>query len=197
MSARKPVLLTYEALHQILVAAGRWPADLNVSDLNRQLSKAIYDYHQLCVPNIKAQKARLKSIRKRADELAALLRADEEYGGVDWCSPWPKAFPPPSKIVEEIQRMAEESGILELSAQKIKREIIPNSPREWLVGTRLPLIFEQFFREPWTVTREGRYLAFAERVLIEFKIPCSRETIIRALTRAGRSRRRNMVGKSN
>ena len=193
MTAPKPVRLKYEALHRIRLAARARPAELKLSDLERQLSKEVYDYRQLSLRHIKAQKVRLKDIHKTASKLAELLADEEWYGGIDWCSDWPKEFPPPSKTVKEIQRMAEESGILETSAQKIVREIIPNSPLEWLVGIRLPQIYEQFFRERPTVTREGRYADFAKRVLIEFEISCSPESIIRALSRArsGRGRRRH------
>jgi hypothetical protein len=79
MTARKPVQLSYEALHRIRLAAGGWPADMEIYELGRQLSKAIYDYGswRLALPGIKTQKTRLKSIRKHAHELAILLRAEE------------------------------------------------------------------------------------------------------------------------
>jgi hypothetical protein len=146
---------------------------------------------------------RLKSIRKHAHELAILLRADEENGVLDWYSRWPKEFPPPSKVAEEIQRMAQESGMLETSPQKIIREIkdenaVPGSAFEWLIGRKLPEVFEQFFRDDPTVYKKGRYADFAAQVLTEFAItndgqPHSRDTLIRALTaaRSGRSRRRH------
>jgi hypothetical protein len=205
MTARKPVQLSYEALHRIRLAAGGWPADMEIYELGRQLSKAIYDYGswRLALPDIKTQKTRLKSIRKHAHELAILLRADEENGVLDWYSRWPKEFPPPSKVAEEIQRMAQESGMLETSPQKIIREIkdenaVPGSAFEWLIGRKLPEVFEQFFRDDPTVYKKGRYADFAAQVLTEFAItndgqPHSRDTLIRALTaaRSGHSRRRH------
>jgi hypothetical protein len=203
MTAREPMQLSSEALHRIRQAAWGWPAELELSELGRQLSKAIYEYHswRLGLRNIKTQKARVKAIRKRAHDLAVLLRTDEENGPLDWYSQWPKDLPLPSKVAEEIQRMVEESGVLETSPQKIIREIKDNnavagSAFEWLVGKRLPEVFDQFFRADPTVYREGRYPDFALQVLIEFKItndgqPYSRESVIKALilTRSGRSRR--------
>ena len=189
MTAPKPVQLRLEALLRIAKAAHAFPADLNASALERQLSKAVYDYRQLSVRNINAQKTRLKAIHKNASGLAELLSEDEETGGLNWCSQWPKDWPSPIKVAEEIQRRVEESAVLETSSQKIIREIIPGSPLEWLIGTRLPEVFEQFFCARPTVSRKGRYLDFAWRVLTEFKItnhgrPYSHETIIRALTDA-------------
>jgi hypothetical protein len=145
----------------------------------------------------------LKAINKTASKLAALLRTDEENGILDWYSRWPKDSPPPSKVAEEIQRMAKESGALETSPQKILRQIkddnvVAGSAFEWLVTKGLPEAFEQFFRAKPTVYRKGRYPNFASQVLVEFEItnhgqPYSRETIIRELTRArsGRGRRQH------
>ena len=123
MTARKPVQLSYEALHRIRLAAGGWPADMKIYELGRQLSKAIYDYQnwRRAPRDIDAQKMRLKAIRKHAYALAVLLRTDEEHGILVWCPQWPKDWPPPTKVAEEIQRMADESGMLETSAQKITR----------------------------------------------------------------------------
>jgi hypothetical protein len=204
VTAPKPVRLTSEALHRIRLAAGGWPADVELPELRRALSSAASGYHSFdALPEIRAQKARLKAINKTASKLAALLRTDEENGILDWYSRWPKDSPPPSKVAEEIQRMAEESGALETSPQKIIREIkednaIAGSAFEWLVTKRLPEVFEQFFRANPTTYRKGRYPNFALQVLAELEItnhgrPYSRETIIRELTRArsGRGRRRH------
>jgi hypothetical protein len=90
MTARKPVQISYEALHRIRQAAGGWPADLELSDLRRQLSKAIYEYHSfLALRDIKTQKARLRAIHKTASKLAILLKIDEENGILEWRSQWP------------------------------------------------------------------------------------------------------------
>jgi hypothetical protein len=114
-----------------------------------------------------------------------------------------KNFRRQAKVAEEIQRMAQESGMLETSPQKIIREIkdenaVPGSAFEWLIGRKLPEVFEQFFRDDPTVYKKGRYADFAAQVLTEFAItndgqPHSRDTLIRALTaaRSGRSRRRH------
>src|SRR5262249_21231350 len=163
MTTRKPVRLDYEALHRIRLAVGHFPACQNASDLERQLSKAVYDYHQLSPRNINAQQARLKAVRRHASKLASLLREDEWHGGIDWCSQWPKDWPPPSKVAEEIQRMIEESAVLETSSQKIKGAFIPGSPLEWLVGMRLPEVFEQFFQQDVTFYEKGDYVRFLAR----------------------------------
>src|SRR5262245_10749473 len=121
-------------------------------------------------------------------KLAALLRDDEENGVLDWYSQWPKDLPPLSKIAEDIQRMAEESGMLETSPQKLVRDIkdenaVSGSAREWLV-TRLQEVFEDF--------HGGRrdFLDFTQAVLTEFGIEQpSRATIIRDRSRRGRARR--------
>ncbi|HMF26578.1 MAG TPA: hypothetical protein VKG24_31280 [Pseudolabrys sp.] len=203
MTTRKPVQLSYEALHRIRLAAGGWPADMEIYELGRQLSKAIYDYQnwRRAPREINAQKTRLKAIRKHAHKLAVLLRTNEENPGLDWCSQWPKDWPPPIKVAEEIQRLVEESAMLETSPQKIIREIkddnaVAGSAFDWLAGKNLPEVFEQFFRDDPTVYRDGRYSDFVAQVLTEFEIkndrqPYSRESIVKALTltRSGRSRR--------
>jgi hypothetical protein len=193
VTALKPVQLTSQALLRIRIAAG-FPADQNAFDLERQLSKAIYDYRSYNLRNIRAQKARLKAIHKTASKLADLLADDEENGGLDWCPQWPKDWPPPSKVAEEIQRTIEESAVLKTSAQKIIGEIIPVSPREWLVGTKLPEVFERFFQRAVTRNPRGDYARFVAQVCKEFELgEVKPSTIIRALTsaRSGRSRRRH------
>ena|SRR6266481_2610886 len=143
MTAPKTVRLTPEALHRIRQAAGGWPADLELPELRRALSSAVRGYHSFnAIPEIRAQKARLKAINKTASKLATLLRTDEVKGILDWCARWPKDSPPPSKVVKEIQRMAEESGALEASPQKIMREIkddsaVAGSAFEWLVAKKI------------------------------------------------------------
>jgi hypothetical protein len=203
MTTRKPVQLSYEALHRIRLAAGTWPADIKIYEFGQQLSKAIYDFYNWAAApdDIKTQKARLKAIHKYADKLVDLLRTEEKLPGLDWCSQWPKDWPPPIKVAEEIQWRVEESAVLETSPQKIIGKIKDNnavagSAFEWLVGQRLPEVFDRVFRADPTVYREGRYLDFVEQVLAKFKITndgqsYSRESIIKALTltRSGRSRR--------
>jgi hypothetical protein len=183
---------------------------MEIYEFGRQLSEAIYDFHKwAAAPDyIKTQKAHLKAIHKYADKLADLLKTEEKTPGLDWCSQWPKDWPSPIKVAEEIQRRVKESAVLETSPQKITAKIKDNnavagSAFEWLVGQRLPEVFDRFFRADPTVYREGRYLDFVEQVLVKFKItndgkPYSRESIMKALTltRSGRSRRER-VGKSN
>jgi hypothetical protein len=149
-----------------------------------------------------------KHKKRASNQFANTHMSWQSYSGpkngvLDWYSRWPKEFPPPSKVAEEIQRMAQESGMLETSPQKIIREIkdenaVPGSAFEWLIGRKLPEVFEQFFRDDPTVYKKGRYADFAAQVLTEFAItndgqPHSRDTLIRALTaaRSGRSRRRH------
>jgi hypothetical protein len=205
MTARKPVRLSSEALHRIRQAARGWPADLELSDLRRQLSKAIYEYDVFpALRDVKAQKARLRAIHKSASKLATLLRADKENELLDWCSQWPKKLPPPGKIAEEIQRMIEGSTVLQASPQKIIREIkddnaVFGSARERLLGSKLPEVFERCFRRAVTLYPKGDYARFAAQVLEEYKIgKVKPSTIIRALTnaRSGRSRRRRHSGQT-
>jgi hypothetical protein len=193
MTARKPVRLNYEALHRIRLAAGGFPANMDINELGLQLSKAIYDYQRWdSLRNIKPQKKRLEAIQKTASKLASLLKDDEANGVLDWWQQWPKDRPPPSKVAEEIQRMAEESGILETSPQKIIRDIkdenaVSGSAHEWLT-TRLQEVFEQFFCPDFLGKR--RFLDFTEAVCTEFGIrQPSRATVIRDRSRKGRSRR--------
>jgi hypothetical protein len=199
MTARKPVQISYKALHRIRQAAWGWPADLELSDLRRQLSKAIYEYHSfLALRDIKTQKARLRAIHKTASKLAILLKIDEENGILEWRSQWPKDLPPASKVAEEIQRMAGESGVLETSPQKIIREIkddnaVFGGALEWLLGNKLPKVFEHCFQRAMTLYPKGDYARFAAQVLEESKIgKVEPSTIVRALTnaRSGRSPRR-------
>ena len=131
MTARKPVQLSYEALHRIRLAAGAWPADLEIYDLGRQICKAIAKYHSLLsLRDIKTQKARLKAIHKTASKLAALLKTDEKNGVLDWCSQWPKDLPSPSKVAKELQRMIENlRGPARLAHQAIGRQLKAISPQ--------------------------------------------------------------------
>jgi hypothetical protein len=200
MTACKPVHLSSEALDRIRRAAGGWPANLKLSDLGQQLSKAIYEYHSfLALRDIKTQKARLRAIHKTASKLAVLLRTDEENGILEWHSQWPKDLPPASKVAEEIQRMAQESGVLEMSPRKIIREIkddnaVLGGALEWLLSRKLPEVFEHFFRRDVTLYPKGHYVRFALQVIAECGIgDVKPSTIIRALTdaRSGRSRRRH------
>jgi hypothetical protein len=94
-----------------------------------------------------------------------------------------------SKVAEEVQQMAEESGVLETSPQKILREIRHGSALEILLGSKLPELFEHFFRRDATLYPKGDYARFAAQVLEEFKIgKVKPSTIIRALTDARRGR---------
>jgi hypothetical protein len=79
MTFRTPMRLSSEALHRIRVAAGGWPADLDIFDLGRQLSQALSgpDF-SLHLRDIKTQKALLKKIHKAASKLADLLRIRRE-----------------------------------------------------------------------------------------------------------------------
>src|SRR5262245_27369335 len=126
-------------------------------------------------------------------KLAALLRDDEENGVLDWYSQWPKDLPPLSKIAEDIQRMAEETGILETSPQKLVRDIkdenaVSGSDREALV-TRCHEVREEVVRPDFDGGRRD-FLDFTQAVLIEFGIEQpSRATIIRDRSRRGRARR--------
>jgi hypothetical protein len=236
MTARKPPQLSAEALMRILMAAlqeerikaiksdrtrramlegrGRrklhgWPADQNLSDMRRELLKAIFEYNWLhnVHPEAKARWGRLKAIHKHATELARLLAADEDNEGEfteHWRPLWPQDMPAASKLVSKMRELVEESGWLEGSPQNIAAETRAHygasdiSAREQLVGARLPEVYEHFFRERATATKEGSYLDFALQVCEEFDIRCSRETVKRALTlvRRGRSRRQR-GGQSN
>jgi hypothetical protein len=201
MTAPKPTRLNGEACLRIMKAVGRWPAIYTGSDFERDLSKAVYDYvryHDL--RDIKSQQDRLQKIRKHASALATLLATDEEEGVLDWYSHWPKDLPLPSKAAQEIQRMVEESDILRKSSQKLINEIkddnaVLGSAFEWLVGTRLPEIFEKFFSAAPTLYQKGEFVRFALQTLAEFQISnrgrsYSTATIIKALTDAQSGRRR-------
>ena len=153
-------------------------------------------------PEAETRWERLKAIRKHASALSKLLAADEENEGEfteHWRPLWPQDMPAASKLVSQMRDLVEESGWLEKSPQNIAAETRADygasniSALEQLVGTRLPAIYENFFRESATAYRDGPYLDFAMQVLAEFKIPCSRDTVMKALTlaRSGRSRRRH------
>jgi hypothetical protein len=199
MTARKPVRLSLEALVRV---AGLWPADQNIYEFKRQLSKAVHEYRRFdSLRGIKAQKARLKKIHKTASKLADLLRTDEEKGILDWYSLWPKDSTPPSKVAEDIQRMAKESGVLETSPQKIIREIkndnaVFGAPLEWLVGTKLPEVFEHFFGKV-SLYQQGRYVQFALRVLTEFDIEKPAPSTIVTSIRDARTGRRKRTKRDN
>jgi len=236
MTARKPLQLSEQALMRILQAAiqakrikairderilkamregsGRrklhgWPADQKLSDLRRELLKAISEYNWLRNVDAEAETRwdRLKAIHKHASALSKLLAADEENEGEFteyWRPLWPQNMPAASKLVSKMRELVEESGWLETSPQKIAAKTRADhaasgiSAFDLLVGTGLPTIYKRFFRESATTYRDGSYVDFATQVLAEFEItnkgqPYSRETVIKALTlaRSGRSRRRH------
>jgi len=185
-----------------------WPADQKLSDLRRELLKAISEYNFLHKVNSEAEArwGRLKAIHKHATALSKLLAADEKNEGefTEHLRPlWPEDMPPASKLVNKMREVAEQSGWLEASPQNIAVETRADygasdiSALDWLVGTRLPAINKNFFRESATVYREGAYLDFALRVLAEFEITATRESIIGALSRARSGRGRRRGGQSN
>jgi len=206
MAATKPVRLSSEAAHRIRVAAWGFPADMKLSDLQRELQRAIFVYNFLrsLGAEAKAQLVRLKKIHEHASALANVLAADEESEGIFAKQLCPEDMPTAIKLTNKMREIVEESGLLETSPQSLADEsraqyaASDDSPFEWLVGKRLPQVFKWFFREDATLYRKGRYLDFALQVLTEFEItnngrPYSRETLIRALTRArrGHGRRRH------
>lgn len=186
-----------------------WPADQKPSDLRRELLKTISEYNFLHNVNseVEARWGRFKAIYKYTSALSKLLAADEEIEGEfteHWRPLWPKDMPAASKLVSKMREVVEQSGWLESSPQNIASEtkahygVSDISPLDWLVGTKLPTIYEKFFRESATAYRDGSYVDFVMRVLAEFEIankgrPYSRETVMKALTlaRSGRSRRRH------
>jgi hypothetical protein len=185
-----------------------WPADQKPADLRRELLRAISEYNFLHNVNSEAEARwdRLKAIHKHASALSKLLAADERVEGEfteHWRPLWPQNMPAASKLVSKMRELVEESGWLKASRQNIAIETRADygasdiSALDWLVGTRLPAIYKNFFRESATVYRKGAYLDFAMQVLAEFEITATRESIIGALSRAqsGRSRRRG--GQSN
>jgi len=186
-----------------------WPADQKESDLRRELLKAISEFNFLrnVDAEAKARWGRIKAIHEHATALSKLLATDEENDGEfteHWRPLWPENMPPASKLVNKMREVVEQSGWLEASPQNIAAETRADygtadiSAFEWLVGKKLPAIYEHFFRESATAYRDGAFLDFASQVLTEFEIQHSRESAIRALTRArsGRSRRRHS-GQSN
>jgi len=182
-----------------------WPADQKPSDLRRELLKAISEYNLLHNVSAEAEARwdRLKAIRRHASALSKLLAADEENEGEfteHWRPLWPQDMPAASKLVGKMREVVEQSGWLETSPQNIAAETRAHygasdiSALEQLVGARLPAIYENFFRESATAYREGPYLDFALQVCEEFRVrPCSRSTVMKALTpaRSGRSRRQH------
>jgi hypothetical protein len=182
-----------------------WPADQKLSDMWRELLKAISEYNWVhnVNPESKARWGRLKAIHKHATELARLLAAEEDNEGEfteHWRPLWPQDMPAASKLVSKMRELVEESGWLKGSPQNIAAETRAHygasdiSALEQLVGAKLPAIYEKFFRERATATKEGSYLDFAMQVLKEFRIPCSRGTVIKALTLVKRGRSRSQRG---
>jgi len=65
--------------------------------------------------------------------------------------------------------------VLETSPQKIVRKIkddnaVFGGAREWLVGIKLPEVFEHFFRRDVTLYQKGDYVRFAMQVIAECEI---------------------------
>jgi len=186
-----------------------WPADQKSSDMRRELLNAIslYNFLRNVDAEAKARWGRLKAIHEHATALSKLLATDEENEGEfteHWRPLWPEDMPAASSLVSKMRELAEQSGWLEASPKEIAAAARTHhaasdiSAFEWLVGKRLPAIYEKFFRESATTYREGPYRDFALQVLTEFEITedgrqYSGESVIKALTltRSGRSRRRH------
>jgi hypothetical protein len=191
--------LSTSALHRIIKSTGWWPADQKPSDLRRELLSAIreYDSRRSLRTNVKAQQARLRAIHVCASELATLLAVDEEKNGV-FKNLWDGASP--GKVVTKISEVIDASDWLNVPARKIAAEVKGDEGRsdfEWLAGTRLEAVFEDFFRDRVRIYRKRLwgYPAFVSQALAEFGIlndgqPYSSETIIKAITNARSGRRR-------
>jgi hypothetical protein len=87
--------------------------------------------------------------------------------------------------------------VLETSPQKIVHKIkddnaVFGGAREWLVGIKLPEVFEHFFQRDVTLYQKGDYVRFAMQVIAECEIGNVKpSTIIKALTDARSGRRRH------
>jgi len=199
-----------QALDRIIGATDAQPR-LGRAALWSDLQGAAGEHHirsEFGSPKIAKERIeRLKEIRRRAYQLALLLKADDDDWGLIRLL-WPPEDASPLArtqfLIELIDRlkMTQESP-RDLVQQTEKRFGVKGSPFEWLVGGRLKELFKKHFGIDATFHRNvdgipaGAFVGFVEQVLVEFNImnggkPYRPESIVKALTdaRAGRHRRK-------
>jgi hypothetical protein len=201
-----------QILDRIIGAAGRQPL-LDMAAFWSDLELVVTEHH--IRSNFGSSKIakeridRLKMIRKRAWQLALLLKDDDDDWGMVRLL-WPAADGSPLArtefLIEQLDRLDMLRGAPRDAIRLTeKRFNVTDSPFTWLAGARLPELFKKHFGIEAAVHRNkdnvpvGAFIGFANQVLIEFGItnggkPYELESIIRARTdaRSGRRRRKGV-----
>ncbi len=213
----EPPLLVANQEHPLLVDEDDWVPDPD-PDLGARLRKNILYYYGAVQRRSDKKKRdrirRLKEISKVAGRLEVLLKRDDEWE-------WTQDFENEEILwrIPELQRRVESeiddlktkiewgddaNDMLLGESRDLTDTLRTHSPFEWLVGEYLPETFRKCFGEEPTLNRRpsdgklhGKYIRFAEQVLIEFGItrngrPYGLESIAKAFSdmRGGRIRRK-------
>jgi hypothetical protein len=100
------------------------------------------------------------------------------------------------RLMKAVDRAVQDrsAGDKKLAGSQLVKNFNDRSPFEWLVGERLPQVFERHFKRPAGLSRTkgklgGPYIRFVRQVLIELDItkngrPFTDEAIGKALTKA-------------
>jgi hypothetical protein len=188
------------ALDRILNAVGKnfTPANLNRGALWTAITKAKISKEnigRLRGPHARAIVTSMKNVSKAAKSLKRIIK---ENGNVSEIIGYrlPSAMEEISRLVvvsDEIsQNWSKDAKII---AARYKR---PPSPREWLAGVELPLIFEECFGRKASLARTGDVpsgptVRFISAAMSEMDRPPADETIVRAMTRFSEIRKRRRV----
>ena len=138
----------------------------------------------------KRQIERLNSIRKHANTLVELLKADDADMGITQAWRPIELLPQLSLLVKSIDAIKERQEKPRVIVERVKKRLGTSySAMQWLTGVLLPLVFSKHFRRPAKISRDpnargalgGPYIRFARQVIVELGLECSDETIASAL----------------
>jgi hypothetical protein len=156
------------AIGKIVAAVGKEP------DSRPALAEELDSIHGLFVlvsahPKKRTGPDSLKNIRKAAEVLAAAISsnwlAKEETKEIDF-----------DKLCDTLRR-------LEVANRGRKPSLV-----EYVAGELLTQTYKRRFDAKPTITRDGTFLRFVSAFLAEFDVPCSPETVIKALMRARKAK---------
>jgi hypothetical protein len=142
---------------------------------------------------LRRQISRQNSIQKHAKRLVGLLKADDADFGITR-EQWSRSPEHPDYLLPQIVYLVEMIDKMSHDkpadiAKRTKTHLgTLGSALQWLTGTLLPEVYSKHFGKKATISRDfsshapgGRYMRFANQVLVELKIECSDETIASAL----------------
>ena len=198
------VLIDMRALDRILAKVGQRfvPTNLDRIALRDAIEKAVKakEIVDKSRPGTrsKAIGANAKRIREALKSLYALLRENSDvYELITQSAP---------SISDDILRWMVIARSVEQTwdlHEDVKRRYprFP-SPREWLAGVELPLIFEDCFHREARRSRSGKKpsgptVQFVAAVMTEIAMPFTAESVVRAMTRLAELRNRRRAVRNN